>query len=140
MAIDTLYQYIPTYTLPMYTKIAKPRQNDYRVGEVYEMRIEDESRTQHKGQQNPYNYVHEALLVSRQDMRYGDVHPLVIALSGYSQSRSDAESVIQPSGGGWDSDDEVSVLVFMRHDAVKKFIQGDLWINNSFMEKEDFEQ
>lgn len=120
MSIDTLPQWNPKYALPIYTRITHPRRNDYRVGEVYQMRIEDPERARELGQKPPFVYLHEAMLVSMQTMNIDQVPDIILAFDQNTSSKSNAlDSIITDDG-------EIVMLIFLRLDKAKGLVTDGL--------------
>lgn len=106
--------------LPLYTQIDDPRFNTYDVGEVYQIRIEDEERADETDQDGPFNYVHDALLVAKQEMKLGDLPGPLLGFDLNAQSASEAEDRYPP--GGTDDNRDVVLLVYLRLDKAKEFV------------------
>lgn len=124
MAIETTAAYVPKFQLPMYTMIRDPRFNDYRVGDKYDIRIEDEERQEEKGGSGPYSYIHQALLVGKQEYEYGMLPDVLMAFDAHTKSRKDAREFICP-GDDCDEDRTFVVLFFVRLDKIPEWIQGE---------------
>lgn len=123
MAIDTEREYNPVLDHPLYTKIVPDDQNEYELWEEYEIRVPDEER----GDDGPYNYVFDAILVGIEKAKWGEIPPL---LKGYTTDTRDAQEAIEkihPFGadGSFEDDDELVVLIFLRIDQTKEFITTD---------------
>ena len=137
--IAELADYSPKHALPIYTKITPEGFNDYTVGDKYDMRIDDSDRQNEKGGEGPYNYVHECLLISKEVMEFGDVPDILIAFDGYSKSREEALERISPGDTPIENDRVIELLVFLRLDKAKEFIEeGHTPIEYPFR-KEDVE-
>lgn len=116
MAIDTISSLHPKLALPLYTKITHPRMNDYKVGEVYEMRLNDPERARERGQKGPLHYVHECMLLSMQQMDIEQVPDILLAFDQLTTSRSEALDSIPDDNG------EVVILIFLRLDVAKGIV------------------
>lgn len=130
MAIDTIEQWHPKLALPLYTKITDPRQNDYTVGQVYEMRILDPDRARDRDQKGPYNYVHEAMLISMTTMDLEQVPDILLGFDQLTRSRSDALDSITDNNG------EIVMLIFLRLDVAKGIVTDGLETVHKTMSKE----
>jgi hypothetical protein len=140
MPIDTHSGYYPLMKFPMYAKVTKPEMNDYEVGNEYEMRIEDPERTEEKRESGPYNWVHDALLIAKENRRWGDVSDIEIALFGHSRDREEAVRRICVGDEEYEDDEGVVILVFIRVDKAKEIVMEDVEpVLNSF-EKTDVEE
>lgn len=125
MGIDGVSAYIPKHTLPIYTKITDPKFNDYSIGEKYKMRVEDQKRQDEKGETGSFNYTHEAILISKEEMKFEDVPGILIAFDGHSRDAEEAIDTICPGEGSWDGDKDVVMLIFLRVDKAKEWIMSD---------------
>lgn len=121
MGIETEEEYNPRLQHPLYTKIIPPKHNDYTLWEEYEIRVPDEKH----GDDGPYNYVFDALLVGVEETVWGEISPLLIAYTTNTRDAQEAEETIHPTDGTFDDDDELVVLFFLREDETKKFITSD---------------
>lgn len=139
MGIDTLPHYNPMYQYPFYLKLIPPEHNDYKVGSKYDMRVEDGERQRDKGGSGPYRYIHEAVLIGKQEYKFEDVPNILIAVLGDSKSRSEALERITPKGTPYPDDRELVLLTFLRLDAAKDFVENDKDIIPSDMSKESVE-
>ena len=139
MAIDTLKHYHPLHQYPVYLKLVPPRQNAYDVGEKYDMRLEDPERQEEKGGDGAFNYAHEALLVSVEEYKFGDVPNMLIALLGNSKSRTEALGNVCIGDEPYPEDEEVLLLTFLRLDKVKEFVENDKDIIPPQMSKKSIE-
>lgn len=126
MPIDELTKYWPKIKLPVYTKITDPRYNDFTVGDTYEMRIEDSQRVEEHGETGPYNYVHECILIAKEEKKIKDIHPLLLAFDVHTSSRQEALKRLSSDEQSWDDEREVEMLVLLRKDAVKEFVTSDM--------------
>ena len=123
MPIDTERAYDPRLDHPLYCKIVPDTHNDYTVFSEYEIRIPDEEH----GGEGPYNYVFNAVLVGKELATWAKIPGL---LKGYVAKERDAEEAlktIHPEGdaGGFDDDEKLGVLFFLRIDETKKFITSE---------------
>lgn len=138
MAIDTVSGYSPKMRLPVYTKITHENQNSYKVGDTYEIRIEDKERENGEKSAGQYNYVHESLLVAKEEIDPDEIHPVLLAFNGHSKMRSEAVERSFPAGEV-DEDKDYLLLVFLRLDKAKEYIESGMeYIPNDF-NKEDTE-
>lgn len=113
---------MPYHALPIYLKITPVEFNDYKVGGEYEIRYEDEVSNNLKDEEGPFNYAHEALLISKQEMEFGDVNPILIAFLGNSRNAEEALEEVCARGEPYDDDRMVNVLTFLRIDKAKEFV------------------
>jgi len=123
MAIETVRVYHPKMKHPLYARLTVPERNDYTVFNEYEIRVPDEEN----GEEGPYNYVHDVILIAKQTVLWAELPGL---LTGYVANTRDTEEAIRrihPLGedGSFDDDDELVLLVFMRTDATKNYILSD---------------
>lgn len=120
MVIDTEEEYVARLNHPLYVKIIPPEHNDYTLFKEYEIRIPDDER----GDDGPYNYVFEAILVGITESTWGKIPGLLKAYTAKTRDAQEAEQIIHPLGveGSFDADDELAVLFFLRKDETKKFI------------------
>lgn len=125
MAIDTLKSYVPKLALPLFTRIIPPEHNDYRVGNKYDMRIEDRERQQETGGRGNYYYVNECLLVGKEETTFGELDDLLMAFDAHTKSRGEAERFISPGDKIMDDEREVVVLFFLRTDKAMEWIQSE---------------
>jgi hypothetical protein len=139
MAIETVQQYNPKHKLPVYTHISLPGHNDWSVGDKYDVRIQDKERQKEKGGSGPYNYIHEAVLIAKEQMKYGDVSRIMLGFDAHTTSKSEAEERIFPDIEDMDEDTEVVVLVFMRLDRVKDFVTSGMDVIEPGFDKEQAE-
>lgn len=123
MPIDTVRYYNPTMKEPVYVKITTPRQNTYDVFKEYRIRIADEE----DGDEGPYNYIHEAVLISKEECEWNKVPDLLKGYVANTRDPNTALARIHPKGedGSFDNDDEVVILVFLRKDKAKDLILSD---------------
>lgn len=123
MPIDTEEEYDPRLMHPLYCKIIPDNHNDYQLWEEYEVRIPDDDA----GEDGPYNYVFEAVLVGKFNERWESIHPLLKAYTARTRDAQDAHDIIHPLGedGSYSADDELTVLFFLRTDETKEFITMD---------------
>lgn len=122
MAIDTFKYYHPKMKQLIYGKITTERQNDYTLFNEYEIRVPDEEN----GDEGPYNYTHNTILIGKEVVEWSDVPDLFIAYTAKARDREEAVERIHPGKeGSFDSDDEVLLLLFMRVDEAKKFILNE---------------
>lgn len=120
MAIDTEEEYDPRLDHPLYTKIIPPEHNDYELWEEYQIRIPDEE----KGEEGPYNYAFDAILVGKEIATWEEIPNL---LKAYTAKERDAQTAMMKIHPGADADyfnpdDELAVLFFLREDQTKEFI------------------
>lgn len=139
MAIETLQAYNPKHTLPIYTKITRDRQNDYRVGDEYEMRVEDPDRAEEKDGRPPFNYTHEAVLVAKEETELGEIPPALMAFDAHTKSRSEAVDRISIGSNKWGKDEEVVLLIFARTDKIQEFVTSEMEVIDPELSKEDYE-
>jgi len=123
MPIDTERDYNPRLDHPLYCKIVPDDHNDYTVFNEYEVRIPDEEQ----GDDGPYNYVFDAILVAIEIATWDEIPAL---LKGYvAKERDGAEALrkIHPHDDAkeFDDDEELAVLFFLRKDETKKFITSE---------------
>lgn len=138
MAIDTVSGYFPKMRLPLYSKITSQNQNDYKVGETYEIRVEDKERENGEKSAGSYNYTHESVLVAKQEVTEDSIHPILLAFDGHSKKKSEATDRILP-GGEFRDDRDYVLLVFLRLDKAKEYVGSDMeFIPNDF-DREDTE-
>lgn len=120
MAIESVARWHPKLALPLYTKITHPRRNDYQIGTVYEVRIEDPDRAKERGQHPPFNYIHESLLIHKEEMDLDDIPDILLAFDTGERSRESAyDSIIHDDG-------RVVFLVFLRLDKAKGVVTDGL--------------
>lgn len=139
MPIGTVRRYTPKHSLPLYSRVVLRGHNDWTVGEKYDMRVEDPDRQEEKGGRGPYNYTHEALLVGKEEMVFGDVPRILLAFDAHSQKKSECMERTFPSPEKVDGDTEVTVLFLLRLDKTKEFILSDLEVIDPPFKKEDTE-
>lgn len=120
MPIHTEETYDPVMNHPIYVSITIPEQNKYTLWDGYEIRIPDEEG----GDDGPYNYVYDAILVGKEVAEWGEVPDLLKGYTAKSKFPDEIEQNIHPLGedGEFSDDDEVVVLIFLRKGATKKFI------------------
>jgi len=123
MPTDSSREYFPKLKLPLYTQITDPLRNAYDVGEVYEIRIEDPDRAEETDQDGPFNYVHKALLVAKEETTLGEIPGPLFAFDLNVKSPSEVEERYPPGGTG--DDRQVAVLVFLRLDKAKEFVMDN---------------
>lgn len=123
MPIDTEEEYDPLLEHPLYVKIIPEHQNTYKLWDKYEIRIPDEE----SGDEGPYNYVFDAILVGKETELWGDIPNILKAYTARTRDGQEALERIYPLGadGSFDNDDELAVLIFLRIDQTKKFITMD---------------
>lgn len=121
MPIEGITGYYPKMALPLYTRITDPRHNQYDVGDVYDIRVEDEKRAKETGQDGPFNYIHKALLVAKQEMKLGDVPGPVWAFDLHTDDPTKLTDRVP--GDTSDKDRELVILVFLRLDVAEKFVE-----------------
>lgn len=123
MPIDTETDYEPRLQHPLYTKIIPPEHNTYTIGDEYEIRIPNDE----KGDDGPYWYAFEAVLVGKERLMWSEIPPLLKAYTAKTRDGIEAKNKIHPSGadGDFDADDELLVLFFLRKDETKEFIKAD---------------
>lgn len=140
MAIDTFSMYHPKMSLPVYTKVTDPRHNDYQIGNVYEMRIDDEARAKKRNIKGPHNWLHEALLIAKRDCKFGELEDVILAFDAKTKSREEAIERISPDIATWPDDKEVCLLIFLRVDKAKEFVTSEQDIIPMTFRKDDAEQ
>lgn len=123
MPIDHMNRYYPKLALPLYTKIADPKMNEYNVGEKYDIRLEDRERQHERGGTGPFNYIHEALLIMKEETTWGEIDDIVIAFDSHSVKRSEAEKRLFPHLEKVEDDYGVEFCIFLRLDMVKDFVE-----------------
>lgn len=123
MAIDTETEYNPRLDHPLYVKIIPERHNDYTLWNEYSVRIPDEDR----GEEGPYNYAFDAILVGKEIEVWKDIPALLKAYTAKTRDGDEALSTIHPRGdeGSFNPEDELAVLVFLRIDETKEYITTD---------------
>lgn len=126
MPIDELINYWPKTKLPVYTKIADPKYNDFQIGHEYEMRIEDPKRVEEKGDSGPYNYVHECILIAKEEMKLGKLPGLLLAFDTHTQEKEKALKRLSPGEELWNDDTDIVLLIFLRKDIAKEFVLSDM--------------
>lgn len=114
--------YHPKHKLPLYTRVTTPQQNSYKVGDEYEIRIEDSERASEKGEKPPYNYTHEAILVGEWSVKLSDVPNILLAFDANTKSRKDALKRIVPGNPPYPDDKNLVILTFLRKDTTKDFV------------------
>lgn len=125
MPIDELIHYLPKIKLPIYTKVTDPRYNDFEIGNVYEMRIDDPERVEKKGESGPYNYIHDCILIAKEETTLGKIPALLLAFDTHSRNKKNALQRLS-SEELWADDKEVVLLVFLRKDVTKEFVMSDM--------------
>lgn len=132
MAIETVTQYNPSYTLPLYIVIKRAnRAENGDVGDKFDIRIEDKERQDEKGGKGPYNYMHESILIAQRICKWRELKDITKAYLAHSRDREDVHSFTHPSEDGeWKEDDEVMLRVFIRLDAARDFIINDEYVQN----------
>lgn len=133
MAIDTISQMHPKLALPVYTEIVSPQSNTYEVGEIYDRRIEDSERAMERDQEGPYNYIHDALLISKRKINIDEVPNILLAFDKDTEYRNEALEKIHTVNG------EVLILVFLRIDKAKGMVLEGLESVHKNMRKESVE-
>lgn len=126
MPIDELINYWPKTKLPIYTKITDPRYNDFEIANEYEMRIDDAQRVEQKGESGPYNYIHECILIAKEETTLGKLPALLLAFDVHTRNKEEALKRLSPGDEHWTDDTEVVLLVFLRKDIAKKFVMSDM--------------
>lgn len=123
MAIDTETEYNPRLQHPLYVKIIPEDHNDYELWEEYEIRVPDEEN----GEEGPYNYIFEAILVGMEIGEWQSIPALLKAYTANTRDGQEAQKRIHPLGreGSFDPDDELAVLIFLRKDETKEFILSE---------------
>lgn len=123
MPIDTEGEYNPRLQHPLYCKIIPDNHNDYQLWQEYKIRIPDDEA----GDDGPYNYAFEAILVGHEIETWESIHPLLKAYTAKTRDSSKALKQIHPLGddGSFDADDELAVLFFLRTDETKEFITSE---------------
>lgn len=125
MAIETISWYHPKHKLPLYTRVTTPGQNSYSVGDTYEIRIEDTERAEQTGDEPPYNYTHEAILVGEWSVKLSDVPGMLLAFDANTSSREEALDRVVPGSKPYPDDKEMLVLTFLRKDAAQDFVLNE---------------
>lgn len=139
MPIDRLEAYRPHHALPLYIKITDPKFNQYDVGTVYDIQVEDTERARESDQDPPFNDVHKSLLVAKRELKFKDLHPLIMAFETNSRDTELAMDRIVGKGIQPEDDDNIVMLIYLRIDKTKDFIvEGGDAIKREF-EKEDAE-
>lgn len=138
MPIDELVKYWPKIKLPVYTKITDPKYNDFDVGNEYRMRIEDPERLEEKDESGPYNYIHECILIAKEETQLSELSNLLIAFDAHTRDRDNALYRLGSDNETWGDDKNVVLLVFLRKDAAKEFITSDIEILEAQNVTEDF--
>lgn len=139
MPIETVERYTPKHKLPIYTKIGLPGHNDWEVGERYNVRVEDPKRREERGDTGPYNPLHEAVLIAKEQMVYGDLSRILFGFDSHTTSKSEAEERVFPNPDDVDEDTDIVLLVFMRLDKVKEFVSSGMDVIEPGFSKEDAE-
>ena len=123
MPIDTVKYYNPKMKEPVYVKITTPQQNSYDIFKEYEIRIRDEEN----GEEGPYNYIHEAVLIAKTECKWSKLPDILKAYVANTRDVDEALKRIHPRGndGSFDADDEVVILVFLRKERAKGLIGSD---------------
>lgn len=121
MPIEEITGYYPKMALPLYTRIADPKHNQYDVGEVYDIRVEDHERAKETGQDGPFNYVHEAILVAKEEMEVGEIPGPLLAFDLHTAEPSKVDERLPP--GDSNKGRELIILVFLRLDMAKEFVK-----------------
>jgi len=123
MPIHTEEEYHPVMNHPIYVSITLPEQNKYTLWDNYEIRVPDEEN----GDDGPYNYVYDAILVGKSVEEWGEIPDIFKGYVAKSKHRDEIENHIHPLGedGEFDDDDKVAVLTFLRKGATKRFITSD---------------
>ena len=123
MSIDTEKEYDPLLEHPLYVKIIPEEHNTYELWDKYEIRIPDEEG----GEDGPYNYVFDAILVGKEIEEWGYIPAILKAYAARTRDAQEALERIHPLGeeGSFNGDDELAVLIFLRIDQTKKFITMD---------------
>ena len=123
MAIETVKLYYPKMKHPVYARLALPERNDYTVFNEYEIRVPD----QDNGEDGPYNYIHEAVLIAKTVCKWSKVPDILKAYVANTRDADEALERIHPRGsdGSFDADDEVVILVFLRKERAKEMIMSD---------------
>lgn len=123
MPVETINAYNPKHKLPVYTKITDSRFNDYKVGNTYKVRIQDPEEGDEK---EPYNYVHEAILIAKRTVKFGDIEDMLLAFDSNKAKKSEAKKQIIPEKAEWSDDTQVLVCVFLRKDMVQEFVTSEM--------------
>lgn len=140
MPIETNSPYMPSHALPIYAKIQDPRINEMTVGEIYDIRYEDEGGNSPVRESNCFNYAHKAMLISKTEMEFGDVPPLLMAFVGHSRDGEEAMRRICPGNQQYADDRVIEILIFLRVDKAKEFVMGETEPLEPPFTKEDAEQ
>jgi hypothetical protein len=125
MPIDTVKYYNPKMKEPAYVKITTPHQNSYDIFKEYEIRIRDEEN----GEEGPYNYMHEAVLIAKTECEWSKVPDILKAYVANTRDVGEALKRIHPRGSdsSFAAGDEVVILVFLRSQLAKDLlVSGDL--------------
>lgn len=133
MSKDTIAYPGPKHCLPVYTAIKHPMHNDYSLGEVYEMNIEEPDRAKDRGQKPPYNHVHDSLLIAKRRCKVEDIDDILLAFDKDTRDKDEAVERIHSHDG------EAVILVFLRLDKAKGMVTEGLEAVHETMTKEDIE-
>lgn len=131
MPIDTERFYNPKMKCPLYAKLALEEFNDYTLFGEYEIRVPDEEN----GEEGPYNYVFNAILIAKEKVKWSEIPNLVTAYIANTRDIDEAVERIHPASehGSFKPDDELLLLIFMREDEAKTFVVRD---NNTITPQE----
>lgn len=121
MVIETVRDWNQKLQLPVYTRISTPKQNDYTVGEKYDIRVEDKERQSELGGKGPFRYAHECLLIAKEEYPLAEVPDELLAFDADKASKSEAVAEVMAASDYEDSD-LVVVLVFLRLDKTKDWV------------------
>lgn len=112
MAIETIDQSNPIFTLPVYIKITSEEYNGYEVGKSYDVREGED-----------VEYVHRATLISKQEKLMSNLTDIEMAFAGCSTDKGVVLERAFPFD--YEPDREVVVLTFIRHDKAQEFIEDN---------------
>lgn len=134
MAIDTVSMYHPGMKFPLWLKVSTPKQNDYKEGETYEIRIEDSDRAEEQEGGNTFNYTHEAILVGKWERKLDEVPREVLGYAANADTWGKTKERLFPHVSGVnDLPETVLVLCFLRIDrAMELVMEGPECIPNDF--------
>lgn len=139
MGIETVGYYNPLHAQPVYVHVRAANRNDLSTGEVAQIRYDDEGRA-HDGQEGgAFNYAHEALTVAQRTVRYDALDPRTLALAGFTNDRQTAIERVFPGGKEPDDDRKLTVIVFVRMDKMKEWIETGMEPIEPPFEKQDCE-
>jgi len=125
MGLYLLDDYEPKMSLPMYSVITFPKRQDWKVGNTYEMKVEDGKRAESRSDEGLFNPMHEAILIGHEVMPLRSVPPVVLALDANTNVKSEAIERISTGEDKYSEDKEVVVLSFVRKDTAISFVQEE---------------